>query len=78
MMSPSRTCPLELRCALCVHLSREASNAVVQHERILSNINNNNLQAFQLIVFARYCLNPSPVSQHALTCDSKLHPRGVR
>ena len=32
--------------------------------------NNNNLQAFQLIVLARYLLgvpNPSPVSQHART-----------
>ena len=32
--------------------------------------NNNDLQAFQLIVLARYLLgvpNPSPVSQHALT-----------
>ncbi len=32
--------------------------------------NNNNLQAFQLIVLAIYLLgvpNPSPVSQHALT-----------
>ena len=32
--------------------------------------NYNNLQAFQLIVLARYLLgvpNPSPVSQHALT-----------
>ena len=31
--------------------------------------NNDDLQAFQLIVFARYLLgvpNPSPVSQHAL------------
>ena len=31
---------------------------------------NNNLQAFQLIVLARYLLsvpNPSPLSQHALT-----------
>ena len=34
------------------------------------NSNNDNLQAFQLIVHARYLLgvpNPSPVSQHALT-----------
>ena len=42
---------------------------------------NNNLQAFQLIVLARYLLGvpkPSPVSQHALTWDTGLHPRGVR
>ena len=39
------------------------------------------LQAFQLIVLARYLLgvpNPSPVSHHALTSGTKLHPRGVR
>ena len=42
---------------------------------------NDNLQALQLIVLARYLLvvpNPSPVSQHALTSDIGLHPRGVR
>ena len=36
----------------------------------MTNNNHNNLQAFQLIVFAGYLLgvpNPSPVSQHALT-----------
>ncbi len=35
-----------------------------------NNTNNNNLQAFQLIVLARYLLGvpkPSPVSRHALT-----------
>ena len=43
--------------------------------------NHNTLQAFQLIVLAGYLLGvpkPSPVSRHALTRDTKLHPRGVR
>ena len=40
------------------------------HKQPGPNNNNNDLQAFQLIVLAKYLLgvpNPSPVSQHALT-----------
>ena len=43
---------------------------ICKHKPVLDNINNGILQAFQLIVLDKYLLgvlNPSPVSQHALT-----------
>ena len=52
------------------HVIEHVTEYVTQDVTQALGNNNNNLQAFQLIVLARYLLgvpNPSPVSQHALT-----------
>ena len=60
-----------MRTAWCLPNTLSApSHAAFTKSKCVINNNNNNLQAFQLIVLARYLLgvpNPSPVSQHALT-----------
>ena len=51
--------------AMLLDASEIFAGEFTQHDN-----NDNNLQAFQLIVLARYLLgvpNPSPVSQHTLT-----------
>ena len=60
---------LEWRMTACIMAIYRAHGWQVL-DSVSQDNNNGNLQAFQLIVLARYLLgvpNPSPVSQHALT-----------